>query len=107
MIHDLEHIWQMFEKPDLQAAQIEFSIRLFNLINTGQFDFLLQDSVFSKEFNYVMSDMNTHPAHSYATLKSLITRQKNQLSGSSKNSSASALESEISDIMQHFDSLVI
>ncbi len=107
VIHDLEHIWQMFEKPELQASQIEFSNRLFNLIHLGRFDFLLHDSIFSKEFNYIMSDMNTHPAHSYATLKSLITRQKKQSWLSDKNRPVLSLEIEISDIMQHFDSLVI
>ena len=107
VIHDLEHIWQMFEKPDLTASQIAFSTKLFELINQGHFDFILNDSFFSKEFNYIISDMNTHPAHSYATLKSLITRQKTQSFSSARIRTSISEENEISGIMQHFDGLVI
>lgn len=78
IIHDLEHIWQMFENPELTTQQIQFSKKLYELIVDGQFDPLVNDPKFSPEFNYIISDMNTHPAHTYATLKSLILRQKQQ-----------------------------
>ncbi len=95
ILHDLEHIWQMFETPSLTESQIEFSRRLLKLKRSGQFDFLIQDSTFGKEFNYIISDMNTHPAHTYVTLKSILLRQK------------SKSLAEIADIMKHFESLVV
>tara|TARA_B110001454_G_C12723330_1_gene436729 strand:+ start:17640 stop:18398 length:759 start_codon:yes stop_codon:yes gene_type:complete len=78
VIHDLEHIWQMFENPKLTQQQIQFSKKLYELTTAGGFDTLRNDPVFSGEFNYIISDMNTHPEHMYATLKSLIQRQKTQ-----------------------------
>lgn len=78
VIHDLEHIWQMFENPQLTRQQIQFSKKLYELTIAGEFDSLRNDPIFSSEFNYIISDMNTHPAHMFATLKSLIQRQKTQ-----------------------------
>jgi len=78
VIHDLEHIWQMFENPQLTWQQIQFSKKLYELTIAGEFDSLRNDPNFSGEFNYIISDMNTHPAHMFATLKSLIQRQKIQ-----------------------------
>lgn len=78
VIHDLEHIWQMFENPQLTEQQIQFSKKLYELTMAGKFDTLRNDPDFSGEFNYIISDMNTHPAHMFATLKSLIQRQKTQ-----------------------------
>lgn len=79
VIHDLEHIWQMFEDPKMTAAQILFSSQLLELVKQGQFNFLETHPEHSKEFNYIMSDMNTHPAHMHATLKSLLQRSKNEI----------------------------
>lgn len=78
VIHDLEHIWQMFENPQLTQQQIQFSKKLYELTIAGEFDTLRNDPQFSAEFNYIISDMNTHPAHMFATLKSLVQRQKTQ-----------------------------
>ncbi|GEM_PF-5742360 len=78
IIHDLEHIWQMFEHPEMTSQQIQFSKKLYEMTENGQFDFLINDPQHVAEFNYIISDMNTHPAHMYATLKSLILRQKIQ-----------------------------
>jgi hypothetical protein len=102
VIHDLEHIWQMFEHSALTASQVSFSQQLLGLTQAGSFDFLLNDEKFAGEFNYIISDMNTHPAHTYATLKSLVIRQKSH--GQTRLSTAQ--EQEIIDIMQHFDGLV-
>lgn len=78
VIHDLEHIWQMFEDPTMTQAQVLFSRQLLSMVRTGVFDFLMKDPIFSTEFNYIMADMNTHPAHTYATLKSLLQRSNNE-----------------------------
>lgn len=78
VIHDLEHIWQMFENPEMTRQQIQFSRKLYELTTAGLLDELQNDPCFSHEFNYIISDMNTHPAHMFATLKSLILRQKTQ-----------------------------
>ncbi len=78
VIHDLEHIWQMFAHPTMTKQQIQFSKKLHEMTENGQFDFLINDPQHVAEFNYIISDMNTHPAHMYATLKSLILRQKIQ-----------------------------
>ena len=102
VIHDLEHIWQMFEKKQLTNSQVSFSRQLLELINAGSFDFLVNDKVFSSEFNYIISDMNTHPAHAYATLRSLVMRQKN----SGKTGPSHKAEQETNTIMEHFDDLV-
>lgn len=106
VIHDLEHIWQLFESPKISQAQIKFSKKLLELTRKGYFIFLQTDPDLSKEFDYIISDMNTHPAHTYATLKSLITRKKLRSAEMGKLRLDSVQENEISDIMQHFDGLV-
>lgn len=102
VIHDLEHIWQMFENPALTQAQIRFSKQLLELTQQGHFDFIRNNSEFAKEFDYIISDMNTHPAHMYATLKSLVSRTKN-----AANSSPHEFQDhEIHAIMKPFDDFV-
>lgn len=105
VIHDLEHLWQMFENPNLTRAQIQFSQQLWQMNSQGSFDFLTKDPHFSKEFNYIISDMNTHPAHTYVTLKSLLTRQRIKALSLTASWLPPEEELKIQDIMQHFESL--
>ncbi|MBL7543460.1 MAG: hypothetical protein JNL11_06565 [Bdellovibrionaceae bacterium] len=102
VIHDLEHIWQMFENPTLTKAQVRFSNQLLELTRKGHFDFIRTHAEFTKEFDYIISDMNTHPAHTYATLKSLVLRTKN----AKYFSPFHATSHEIQSVMQPLDAFI-
>ncbi len=63
VIHDLEHADRFFHDPILQAQQVDFFKRLKTSMDAGRFKSFLRDAEFEKKFNYLISDMNSHPAH--------------------------------------------
>jgi hypothetical protein len=64
MVHDLEHAFKFFHSPELHAAQRKFFGLMFRAVRQGIFDPYRRDPVFSAQFDYVISDMNTHVVHS-------------------------------------------
>lgn len=64
LVHDLEHAYKFFHDPQLHAGQRHFFRRLLGAVETGRFEPYRVDPVFAGQFDYLISDMNTHPVHS-------------------------------------------
>lgn len=73
MQHDLEHAWQLFHDPLLQQAQVSFAQLLQRAVQHGLFVHYLHDATFTEQFDYLISDMNTHPLHAMYYLHAIIT----------------------------------
>ena len=72
LLHDLEHADEFFHDPLRFHEQKLFYAELHQKFGEGQFSEALQDEKFKHEFDYVISDMNSHPAHLRATLAFLL-----------------------------------
>ena len=71
-LHDLEHAYKFFYAPSLHACQCEFFTRLDEVLDRGVFEPYREDPGFSEQFDYLMSDMNTHPEHSRQYLRAVL-----------------------------------
>ncbi len=71
-IHDLEHAWKFFFSPELHAGQRAFFTRLAAACGDGVFAPCLAEAEFTARFQYLMSDMNTHPEHSRQYLRAIL-----------------------------------
>jgi hypothetical protein len=72
VIHDLEHADRFFYCPTLHFSQVQFFSLLKNWIRADLFSNLLAQEDFAKKFNYLISDMNSHPAHMLQYLRHII-----------------------------------
>lgn len=82
LLHDLVHAYKMFANDDLHAGQIQFYkqlLKLFepkssldHLFQSNLNDLLNSDPEFSKQFDYLISDMNSHPRHLFLYFKAII-----------------------------------
>jgi hypothetical protein len=63
LIHDLEHAWKFFHDPTEHQAQRHFFRLLQRAHEAGHFTAYLHDAIFAEKFDYLISDMNTHPVH--------------------------------------------
>lgn len=70
LMHDLEHAHKFFGEPDLFSGQVAF----FNLLKRSlpKFEKWLIDPSFEKDFNYLKSDMNSHPVHLFKYIKAIV-----------------------------------
>lgn len=71
-LHDLEHAHKFFSDALLMAGQVHFFQHIQKAINDGIFADLQSDSRFSAEFDYLISDMNSHPLHLWKYLKAIV-----------------------------------
>jgi hypothetical protein len=71
-LHDLEHAFKFLDSPALHAGQRAFFAALESALDRGVFEAHLEDPVFAKKFDYLMSDMNTHPQHSRQYLRAIL-----------------------------------
>lgn len=81
LIHDLEHADEFFYDRESFLEQKMFYAELHQKRHEGYFDVALQDAKFKREFDYVISDMNSHPAHLRATLDFLLRDYESRRSG--------------------------
>ncbi len=73
IVHDLIHADHFFADPAKARAQIEFSRHLLVVFGFREIQTMLQtDPVFKKEFEYLMSDMNSFPLHLLKTFKAVL-----------------------------------
>lgn len=72
MVHDLEHAYKFFHDPLLHAAQRRFFADVARVLAGGRFERPLGDSEFATKFDYLISDMNTHPYHSLHYLRAIL-----------------------------------
>ncbi len=63
LIHDLEHAERFWQGPELHQLQRQFFARLEQQLEQGQAPFsLAEKAAWPASFNYLISDMNGHPA---------------------------------------------
>lgn len=63
LVHDLEHAWKFFHDTPEHYGQRHFFRLLQRALGAGHFTSYLHDAVFAEKFDYLISDMNTHPVH--------------------------------------------
>lgn len=70
VMHDLIHADHFFRDPCLAAQQVEFYRAVQARYAKGEFTSrLTEDPAFRERFEYIISDMNSHPAHLEQTLQ--------------------------------------
>lgn len=72
LVHDLEHGYKFFHDPEQLRAQREFFCAISNILQSGLLRRHLQEEIFAERFDYLISDMNTHPAHSLQYLRAIL-----------------------------------
>jgi hypothetical protein len=105
LIHDLEHAWQMFHNPQLCREQIRWSQRLMKSYINGTFDFMFEDPELLKDFNYIISDMNTHPLHIEQCLKMAVLKYFRKKESTSTDSGPLSQDTEF-EFQSRWNSLV-
>lgn len=80
MLHDLEHLYKFEFDPALKIQQIDFARKIKAAFESGHYLDFLKDPDFQKKFDYLASDMNTHPLHGLKFMKAMyleyLLRQK-------------------------------
>jgi len=72
VVHDLVHADELFCQNDCYKEQVAFYQRVKSEIDAGKYAALLSNEKFKIEFEYLIADMNSHPAHLEATLNALV-----------------------------------
>lgn len=70
--HDLEHAFKFFELPALHAGQRALFAALETAFDRGVFAGYREDPTFARKFDYLISDMNTHPQHGRQYLRAIL-----------------------------------
>ena len=81
MVHDLEHAYKFFHDPALQAGQMRFFGAVERLIASGELQGYCADPLFAAKFEYLIADMNTHPAHSLHYLNAILIEARLRRAG--------------------------
>lgn len=71
-LHDLEHAYKFFYAPALHAAQRAFFEAIEAAFDRGVFAPYGADPAFMQKFDYLISDMNTHPQHGRQYLRAIL-----------------------------------
>ena len=83
LLHDLEHADKFFHNPESFKGQVRFFQLLLQSWEEGTWTELYCEPAFASDFDYVMSDMNSHPMHLLKYLKAIVLMhhlRANQLS---------------------------
>lgn len=72
MTHDLEHAWKFFHAPRLHELQRGLFAVLQTAQRRGVFAAYARETEFRTRFDYLISDMNTHPVHSLQYLRAIL-----------------------------------
>ena len=72
MVHDLEHAYKFFNDVELHRGQKSFFVAVKEVMKQGILDEYRLDPTFSDKLNYLISDMNTHVAHSVQFLRAIL-----------------------------------
>lgn len=73
VIHDLEHADRFFFNAELHRSQVEFFRWIRVQIQRSLFKKHLENPIFQEKFNYLISDMNSHPAHMKQYLNHIVS----------------------------------
>lgn len=74
ILHDLIHADHFFHEPKLRDAQLGFYRFVSTILDDTLIARLLDNAEFKDGFEYIISDMNSHPLHLFQTLHSLLFR---------------------------------
>jgi hypothetical protein len=72
VLHDLEHAYKFFYDAHLHTVQRGVFGVLHHALRAGVFDRYLVERRFRERFTYLISDMNTHPAHALHYLRAIL-----------------------------------
>lgn len=72
LMHDLIHADHFFYEPKHQLGQLGFFAFIQTIISDKSLEAMLCSEDFKTQFEYVISDMNSHPVHLFQTLKTLL-----------------------------------
>jgi hypothetical protein len=72
MLHDLEHAYKFFHDRRLHTLQRALFFALAVAVERGLFADYLCENEFRARFDYLVSDMNTHPLHSLHYLRAIL-----------------------------------
>lgn len=72
LVHDLEHAWKFCNDPALYQVQCGFFSLFAEAVETDVFGPYLDDALFAAKFDYLISDMNTHPVHGLRFLHAVL-----------------------------------
>lgn len=72
LLHDLEHAHKFFGDPASHRGQVLFFRKIRDAIQNGFFDGIYIDETFRTDFDYLISDMNSHPVHLLKYLKAIV-----------------------------------
>lgn len=72
MTHDLEHAYKFFHEARLHDLQRSFFAALQTAQQRNVFAPYMRDAEFRTRFEYLISDMNTHPVHSVQYLRAIL-----------------------------------
>jgi hypothetical protein len=73
-LHDIEHAYHFFKSKDLQKGQIGFYKTIDKILPKISEKNILADEDFSKDLNYLISDMNSHCVHLTKTLHAILLK---------------------------------
>ncbi len=108
LIHDLVHADHFFSHPELARGQRKFYRTQLEAWRAGLFTKALSDDpVFRKEWDYLVSDMNSHPLHLMksfqAVVQGMVLREKGLKAWSKLDESSSG---RLAAILEQFFSLL-
>jgi hypothetical protein len=72
LVHDLEHAFKFCHDPIQYHAQRGFFSLLAQTVEADRFGPYLADTLFAEKFDYLISDMNTHPVHGLRFLHAVL-----------------------------------
>ena len=68
-LHDLIHADHFFCDPEMRRGQVEFYREVRDRMKRGEYTAILADPKKRERFEYIIADMNSHPAHLRACLE--------------------------------------
>lgn len=77
VMHDLIHADHFFYEPQHRDGQLGFLKFMGLLLNDENLHELLKSPNFKSGFEYIISDMNSHPLHLFQTLRALLKLELN------------------------------
>lgn len=99
IIHDLIHADHFFKSTQQRQGQLGFYLFIKKIMNDSHLQKLLTHPVFKIQFEYMISDMNSHPVHLFKTFRAITnqTLQNDELSNQIWNSWTKVLGSLVAN----------
>ncbi len=75
-LHDIEHSYHFFKNENIQKGQIGFYKKIDSLVQRLAEEKFWREENFKKDFNYLISDMNSHCVHLTKTLHAILMKAR-------------------------------